>query len=197
MNSVKLINLEIEVPQNYIKKIELHSEEFLKSRNYQDSSQFDKDKIRKDAYLGKLAEFAVWMKLKKEFECTEPDLTTLEKWSRSWEPDLTAKTKNKTYHISVKSCNFPMESWIFQANFTGRYDHSIFDCKDENHLIYLTQTLSNTNVNLYAVITSNKAIELMRLPRLRKLYGQKLCIYKEDVETSLGKRSTKLNERNN
>lgn len=177
-----IIDETVELSKEDVEKCKTHATEFADSRIYKDSLQVNTEKIKLDAFNGKLAEFAVYRRLLLNgFNCLPPDTNIYSENNRSWKHDLEAKLEAKpSIKISVKSCDKNSHSWVFQADFSGRYDKSIFDCS-ENHIIYLTEILSDNLVNIFAALSAKKAIGLMRLPRLRRLFGLKLCIYKSDL----------------
>lgn len=180
---IKLINQTITLSKEVQVKVTLHAKQFADSRVYLDSSQSVKDKIQRDAYSGKLAEFAVYERLTDlGYNCSEPDLEIYPQKDRTWKPDLRLTVGKETRNVHVKCSPNKSKSWVFQADFAGRYDKEIFDNQNKTDIIYLTETTFDVNIIIYCIMDIQQALALMKLPRLRKLYGNKLCIYKEDIK---------------
>src|SRR5262245_25836486 len=133
---VQIINEPLVLSNQIVKRVTEHSEKYAKTHIYNDSFQNNRDKIKHDSYNGKLAEFAVYNRIiEKGFECTKPDLNIYDIDKRSWEHDLVVKANGLQYNIHVKSCDARWGSWVFQADFGGRYDKHIFDNRGKTDLI--------------------------------------------------------------
>lgn len=130
---IQVINKLITIDKQYIEFCTKHATEFAASRIYQDSFQNSFDKIKLDSFVGKIGEFGVYFYLRSiGYSVNLPDISIYQRSDRNWNCDLVAKNKYFTNNVHVKSCVIDSSSWTFQADFSGRYDKEIFDCRNYN-----------------------------------------------------------------
>jgi hypothetical protein len=182
MSLLKSINVTLSLLDDEIALARKHAKAFADSRIYPDSGQIDREKIEKDAYQGKLAEFAVKRYLEsKGCKVIGPDLEIYPPKLRSWEFDLKCIYEGKEWHISVKSTNDRYDpSWIFQADNNGRYDKSLQD--PETIVVCCLITGGGYAATLCFHLSADKVKALWGEPRRDNLKGKKKALYKRTVE---------------
>lgn len=174
--------LELTMPlSEQIKKCEHFAENcsITNADEYSKRNQFNIDKIKKDIYYGKIAEFSVFNYLismgKKP---TPPDLNIYDKHDKTFSADMITGTNM----IHVKSCLTKTSwanSWVFQPN-----DKLTISPSNDDYL-----TLCVININfIYAYLL--KALSVLNLykPAIKKELNKKV-IYEQDIKQILLKQS--------
>ena len=137
---------------------------------YKKRNQFNEDKIIKDIYNGKKAEFLVYnFLISKQKQLNSPDLNIYEKYNKSYDSDLILKDVNIHVKSHNVSGNFPV-SWVFQKK-----DPLLTKLKDNNFL---------------ALVVMNKETSYMYLKKISEVYFKqplkeslrvtKVCVYESD-----------------
>ncbi len=160
------------------------AEDFCNAVNtslYARRNQWDADKRKLDAKIGKLGELAVYELLKDKYsDLTYPDLKIYAAKQKSWDFDL----KTKDINLHVKCQNIVQgkrygESWIFQNE-----DKHIFkEHCDKDYVAFVT-------VDMIANVAYIKSIlpvqvlhdkNLFKKPKLDKLFN-KSAVYFDDIK---------------
>ena len=137
---------------------------------YGKRNQLNKEKIIKDIYNGKVAEFMVYnFLIHKQKKLNSPDLNIYEKESKSYSADLYLDGTNIHIKSHNASSNFPI-SWVFQKK-----DPLLTNSKDTDFL---------------ALVVIKKEVNYMYLKRISEVNFKepikenikqtKLCIYESD-----------------
>lgn len=168
-------------------------EEFASKVNtslYAQRNQFDADKRKKDAKIGKLGELAVYYSLKDKYpNITYPDFKIYTAKEKSWDFDL----KDTSFNLHVKTQDIVQgakygESWIFQhgGGQSKHYDKEIFDMISPNQYVsFVCVDLLKNEGYVKAIVKLNFLHEekLFSLPKLFKLQNaNKLAVYYKDLE---------------
>lgn len=111
--------IELVMPSLYqVKQSKLFAEFSLSTSvdEYQKRGQADQDKIMKDVYTGKIAEFMVfkWLKQKGK-QATIPDLQIYEAGQKSFDADIVSGETKIHVKSHVVNENYPV-SWLFQKS---------------------------------------------------------------------------------
>jgi hypothetical protein len=157
---------------------------------YAQRNQWDADKRKSDAKIGKLGELVVYYNLIEKFpDLTYPDFKIYKAKEKSWDFDL----KSSAFNLHVKtqealqSAKFG-ESWIFQyGNGKNRhYDREIFDRTSPNQYVAFVKVNMLTKEGEIRSIVSLDMLhenKLFTLPVLEKLQkANKLAVYFKDLQ---------------
>lgn len=148
---------------------------------YAKRNQFDPEKRKLDAKIGKLGEFAVYEYLKDKVQnLTEPDCKIYKPKEKSWDYDLKAVDKN--FHVKCQNVVQGLkygESWIFQKE-----DQHIFkNYKPEDYVAFVSVDLSKNEAYIKSILSvaflhNNN---LFKKPKLSYL-DNKAAVYFEDIK---------------
>jgi hypothetical protein len=157
---------------------------------YAQRNQWDAEKRKADAKIGKLGELVVYQNLIEKYpNITYPDFKIYKAKEKSWDFDLKAPTFNlhvKTQE-ALQGAKFG-ESWIFQyGNGKNRhYDREIFDRTSPNQYIaFVKVNLLAKEGEIRAIVSLDLLHEnkLFALPVLEKLQkANKLAVYYKDLQ---------------
>lgn len=172
MKKIKLNN-----PTEYIKEIcKTFANECIKTNfdEYSKRNQNHENKIKKDIYLGKIAEFLVFeYLLSKKKKCTPPDICIYDFKNKSFDSDLII-LNDDNLNIHVKShdltSTFPA-SWVFQPN-----DPLVLN---PNSWDYLALCLISKDENFMYLVKAEEIKNLYRDPIKEDL--NKRVLYEEDL----------------
>tara|TARA_R110001632_G_scaffold220795_1_gene350927 strand:- start:148 stop:654 length:507 start_codon:yes stop_codon:yes gene_type:complete len=138
---------------------------------YARRSQFNKDKIVKDIYNGKKAEFLVYnFLISQERKLNSPDLNIYGKHNKSYDSDLilvNIKIHVKSHEVNHK---FPV-SWVFQKT------DPLLKVEENN---YLALVVLNKDTN-YMYLKEIAEVHF-RPPVKQQLRKTKLCLYESDIQ---------------
>lgn len=157
---------------------------------YARRSQFNEEKRKKDSFVGKLGEIAVYNYLKSKINnLNYPDLNIYSAREKSWDFDL----KGESVNLHVKTQDLEQGerygvSWIFQYGNgkNSHYDKEIFDKLTPNQYVAFVSLCLHEK---YAIIRSivnldflheNKLFGLPKLDHLKK--ANKKAVYLKDIE---------------
>ena len=136
---------------------------------YKSRMQSNRDKIKKDIYNGKIAEFMVYNYL---FEAgkypSSPDLNIYKSVHKSYECDLYVKEKEIHVKSHKKNDKYPV-SWLFQKN----------DPIIKNKIGFICFVVMGEN-NAYMYLVKSSKV-LYRSPIKKALKKNKACVYEYDL----------------
>ena len=157
---------------------------------YARRNQWDVNKRKIDARIGKLGEIAVYRSLIDKYPgLTYPDFKIYKPREKSWDFDL----KHEKFNLHVKTQETLQatkfgESWIFQFGDGKKrnYDREIFDRTSPNQFIAFVKLNLLEGYGLVRAIVSLDLLHDKKLfaePVLDKLkYANKVAVYYKDLE---------------
>lgn len=155
--------------------------EAVDTKFYAGRNQWDANKRKIDAKIGKLGELAVYYSLKDKYpDISYPDFKIYTTRQKSWDYDLKSTTFNlhcKTQE-NLQSIKFS-KSWIFQAE-----DKHIFrDNKDNDYVAFVCVNMLEKSAVIQKILSVNSlhTNKLFKKPVLAKLVS-KLAVYFEDIK---------------
>lgn len=145
---------------------------------YKKRNQFNQDKIWKDIYYGKLAEWGVYfIYLKRGRKNIDPpDMKVYNAWQKSFDPDLkwglfNLHIKSQTYDSSLKYGN----SWIFQAK-----DPLFGYCDEYDIVIGCIVKVEEKSVGVTILLEKPFKNIIFGETKLSKFSGDKKAMYLKD-----------------
>lgn len=138
---------------------------------YKRRRQFNKSKIIKDIYQGKIVELAI----ARTIGCQDPDFNVYSSKKKSYSCDL----KHNGMDLHIKSQHEDVskkygESWVFQ-----RSDKLTYKPKESDHLIFAL--VNNESVIVKGLYKAESLVDYYKPTRLPHLTS-KCCIYFEDIK---------------
>lgn len=164
--------------------------ESVDTSHYSKRGQNNEQKRQKDAFVGKLGEYAVYNSLKgKILNIVEPDVQVYAAKQKSWDFDL--KGDGVNLHVKTQDIEQGEKygvSWIFQYG-NGKnqhYDKEIFDKITPNQYIAFVSLSLKENFALIRAIVKLDFLhdkKLFGLPKLEHLQkANKKAVYLKDIE---------------
>lgn len=149
---------------------------------YARRNQNNIEKIKKDIYNGKLAEFGVYYILKDKFTVNEPDLKIYNAGGKSFDADLSFLNKKgskielhiKSQHIT--SVNSFGKSWSFHPT------DSLTTSPTESDVIVLCVVYDSETVEILKKVKAIDIVGKYGEPTVPRLKGKKKVLYWETVE---------------
>lgn len=152
------------------------------------------DKIKKDIWIGKLAEVGVSQYIMSiGGPMLEPDFNIYSGKNKNWDADLPYSKNSKYTDIHVKACDRETVeylkrkdvedySWTFQwSNNDGRGGKDkIFEKNDRVALVYVPDTYSEW-VRIFAILDVFDIVRKLKDPVSPKLKNIKKCLYYKDL----------------
>lgn len=137
---------------------------------YRKRNQFNKNKIIKDIYNGKKAEFLVYNYLvRKGKKLNSPDVNIYDKRNKSYDADLSVDGINIHVKSHLKNENYPV-SWVFQTK-----DPLLFKKNDND---YLALVVVSDKSYMYVKYISKVSF---KDPIKKVLKTNKSCVYEKDI----------------
>lgn len=172
----------IKFSEEEMKLCEKFSEE-VDTTLYARRNQFDNEKRKKDAKIGKLGEFAVVHFLKKKVkDISPPDCEIYSAKQKSWDYDL----KSSKFNIHVKTQDITQaykygESWIFQNE--DKHIFREYD-KEKDYVAFVIVNLITKEAQIKGICKLQLLHDnnLFALPKLIHLQGNKRAVYMSDLE---------------
>jgi hypothetical protein len=163
-----------------IDKVRKFASDVIDTINYEDSNQFNKEKIKQDHFISKLGEESLRQAFEKFGKLVAgPDYTIYQQKEKSWKEDLyvddfalAVKTQKKSAAIRYGL------SWTFQSSFFRR--DPILDKKGAWKCFFeCNQTDNSFSCAVYPPYQMKELI--LKDPVLPHLRGKKLVAYKNDL----------------
>ena len=165
-----------QITEYQYKQCELFAEYSVSTsvNQYKKRMQFNIDKIKKDIFYGKTAEFMVYNYLIKAGKNpTTPDLNIYIGKNKSYDADIALGDNNLHVKSHLINNNFPV-SWLFQKN-----DPLIIN-KNKNDFLVLVVINNDDDRNFMYVLNINDVS--FKEPIKESLRQSKLCLYESDLK---------------
>jgi hypothetical protein len=161
------------IPEYQEKQCDLFSKfsVFSSLDEYKKRNQLNKEKIIKDIYNGKIAEFLVYnFLISKQKKINAPDLNIYNKYNKSYDADLVLENANIHVKSHIVNNNFPV-SWVFQKK-----DPLLLKVNDDE---FLALVVMKNNIN-YMYLKKISEVKFKQ-PLKESLRKTKVCIYEKDL----------------
>lgn len=149
---------------------------------YSRRNQNNVEKIKKDIYNGKLAEFGVYYMLKNKFKVNAPDLKIYSARGKSFDADITLiNTKGKKVELHIKSQHVSSaksfgKSWSFHPT------DFLTTSPSDNDVIVLCLVHDDKNIEILKKIKAIDVVDQYGDPAIPRLKGKKKVLYWEVAE---------------
>jgi hypothetical protein len=156
-------------------------------KKYKERNQTDLSKIKKDIYIGKLAEYAVFNHYNNNLgfdSVTEPDITIYSAKNKSYDADIVAIHDSVEYKMHIKSQQINQAdrfglSWSFQKN-----DPLVFNPIPYDYIVPCL-VLSDKRVRIYKPVKAKDIKGKYKKPKIERLQATKVVLYGKDIGIEL------------